>query len=187
MRKLLVVLVTLFLVSPAWSKNIAGVEVAESISNPDGVTLTLNGAGIRKKLFFKIYVAALYLEKGVNDAQAVIGDPGAKRIVMHFIYDEVGKDKIIDGWKEGFAANVDAEKLEKLKPRLASFNTMFDQDMMEGDVITFDYLPGKGTQVKVKGEEKGTIEGEDFQQALLSVWLGKEPVSSDLRSDLLNK
>lgn len=187
MRKLMLIIIVLFLASPVSSKEIAGVMIEDTITNKDGKQLLLNGAGIRKKLFFKIYVTTLYLEKKLQDAESVIKAPGAKRVGMHFIYDKVTKDKVVSAWKEGFKANVAEASLASLQPRIDKFNAMFDQDMVEGDTIIFDYIPGKGTEVSIKGTVIGTIEGKDFNDALLSIWLGDEPVGSDLKKSLLGE
>ena len=186
MRKLFMVITLVFLVHPAWAAKVSGINVEESIVNGDGTSLSLNGAGVRKKLFFSIYVAALYLEKPYKEAQEAIADEGAKRLTMHFLYDEVGKDKLVDGWNEGFSANHDSEELKALQARIDTFNAMFDQSMVEGDLVHFDYLPNQGTKVTIKGSVKGIIEGKDFNDALLSIWLGKEPVGSELRKALLS-
>ncbi len=186
MRRLLFVSVLILFVQPAWSAKIAGVAIEEKITTDEGVTLVLNGAGIRKKFFFDIYIAGLYLEKPEKTAEKVISDTGAKRVSMHFLYKEVGQDKLVEGWNSGFSANLESDKLQTLQSRIDRFNAMFDQAMVEGDLIFFDYLPGKGTRVNIKGQDKGVIEGKDFNDALLSIWLGKEPVGYDLRKDLLN-
>ncbi len=186
MRKLFLVVALVFFVNPVWAAKVAGVAVEEQIVNDDGTALILNGAGVRKKFFFSIYVAGLYLEKPYKNATEVLADTGAKRLIMHFLYDEVGKDKLVEGWNEGFSANHDSKQLEALQSRIDTFNAMFDQAMTEGDLVFFEYLPGKGTKVNIKGADKGIIEGKDFNDALLSIWLGKEPVGYDLRKDLLS-
>ncbi len=40
-----------------------------------------------------------------------------------------------------------------LKARLDGFNKLFT-DVKMGDVIVLDYLPGRGTRVTIKGQEK---------------------------------
>jgi hypothetical protein len=185
MRALFVVLTLLFFVNPLWAMDIAGVEFEEKVVNDAGTPLQLNGAGIRKKFFMKIYAAGLYLENPHDDAAQVLADEGAKRIVMHFIYDEVGKDKIVEGWNEGFSANVNPESLASLQTAIATFNAMFDEDMKADDVMIFDYIPGKGTQVQIKESIKGVVEGKDFNDGLLSIWLGEKPISTDLKKALL--
>lgn len=185
MRALFLAFTLVFLANPSWAKDIEGVVIEEQLVSESGATLHLNGAAVRKKLFFKIYIAALYLANPSAEASSVIADDGGKRIVMHFLYDEVGKDKLVEGWNEGFAANQTAEELDLLQPRIDTFNAMFDEDMVAGDVIVFDYLPDTGTRVTIKGNVKGVIEGKDFNDALLAIWLGDKPVGSDLKKGLL--
>ena len=52
---------------PAPAKEVAGVSLPET-TTVDGKTLKLNGAGLRKKVVFKVYVAGLYLETPSKDA-----------------------------------------------------------------------------------------------------------------------
>ena len=187
MRALIMIFVCLFAVCPVQAVEIAGVNVAEEVVVDDSTSLVLNGAGIRSKFFFDIYIAQLYLEKPEKESSLIIENEGSKRIVMHFLYDGVGQDKIVDGWNDGFAANLDEESKAELQPRIDSFNTMFTDEMKSGDVIVFDYLPGEGTRVTIKDTVKGVIPGKDFNDALLSIWLGEKPVTSGLKNDLLGK
>jgi hypothetical protein len=151
-----------------------------------GQHLGLNGAGLRKKFFVKVYAAGLYLPEKTADAQKAITMPGPKRITMQFIYDGVEAGKITKGWTEGFEKNSTDKQLQKLQSRLNAFNAFFE-DMKKGDRIIIDYLPESGTQVTVKGQLKGVIPGEDFMQALLRVWLGEEPADEGLRAGMLGE
>jgi hypothetical protein len=54
----------------------------------------------------------------------------------------------------------------------------------KGDVIEID-LVGDRVDVKVKGAKKASIVGRDFQQALLSIWLGPHPPNSELKDGIL--
>lgn len=186
MRTAVMIFTLMFLVQPAWAMDVAGVSVMDT-ATVEGTSLQLNGAGVRSKFFFKIYVAELYLEKPGKEAAMVIQDQGIKRMVMHFLYDGVGPDKLVEGWNDGFAANLDSQSKEKLQKRIETFNGMFTDEMKSGDIVLFDYLPGKGTRVEIKGEVKGMIEGKDFSDALLSIWLGEKPVATDLKKDLLGR
>ena len=56
----------------------------------------------------------------------------------------------------------------------------------EGDVIVLD-LSSTGTQVSLNGKVLGTVEGAAFNQALLRVWLGKEPVDEALKKAMLGQ
>ena len=180
------ILVVFMFSVPAVAREIAGIEVPEKVVQADGKELQLNGAGIRSKFFFKIYIAELYLEQTGNDVEKILAFDGGKRMVMHFLYDEVGKDDLVDAWNEGFEANGTAEQLENCGDRIEKFNALFEM-VKEGDQVMLDYTPEKGTSVVIKGQEKGVIEGKDFNDLLLSIWLGKEPVTDDLKEELLGK
>ena len=162
-----------------------------NVSLPDKVTLEgsevelqLNGMGYRTKFVFKIYIAALYTESSVNSRDAVQSLKGPKRVIMHMVHDEVEREKIIDGWNDGFEENNSDEQLEKLQARIDVFNSYFP-DLKRGDVLLYDFIPEQGTRVTINGEVKGMIEGADFYAALLDIWLGDEPADDDLKDAML--
>jgi long-chain acyl-CoA synthetase len=49
-----------FVATPALAAEVAGIKVDEHVKL-ESVELVLNGAGLRTKAFFKVYVAGLYL------------------------------------------------------------------------------------------------------------------------------
>ena len=147
-------------------------------------TLQLNGIGYRSKFFFKIYIGALYTVTRAKTPEEVLSQTGPKRLLMHFLYSEVSREKLVDAWNEGFEENTPAGDLAKLRERIDQFNAMFPA-LHSGDEVVLDYIPGKGTVVTIKGEIKGVIKGEDFNHALLNIWLGDEPADSDLKDALL--
>lgn len=164
---------------------IEGIELPEQVTLLDpGNRINLNGAGIRTKFVFNIYVGALYLKKKSSDVQTILTMPGQKRVSMHILYDEVTKEKLINGWNTGFEKNNDKAAFDKLAQRLKRFNTYFTT-AKKGDVFHFDYLPGIGTEVHINDDVKGMIPGEDFYQALLKVWLGNEPADTNLKNAML--
>ena len=165
------------------AREIADVKLSEQVTI-GGETLQLNGVGIRTKFFFKIYIGALYLPAKQNDAAKILSSNSTNRIVMHFLYDEVEKEKLVDAWLEGFEENTDGKTFSDLQDRLKKFNAMF-VTLHKGDVVLLDYSAGNGTQVTIKNEVKGNIEGADFNKALLSVWLGDEPVTDELKNAML--
>ncbi|HYQ71405.1 MAG TPA: chalcone isomerase family protein [Gammaproteobacteria bacterium] len=164
---------------------ISGTEIPDTLKVPDSTTeLLLNGAGIREKFFVDVYVGALYLEKKMHDPAAILADTGPAGILMHFTYSEVSREKIIDGWKDGLAENLAADRMRTIEPRLKKFNALF-RSVASGDVIRIDYIPGSGTQVRINDEYRGTVAGNDFFRDLLRIWLGAEPASKSLKHDML--
>lgn len=182
--KCIIVWAGLFLLLPsAWAMDVEGVNIPEQVV-VEGKTLQLNGAGMRTKFFFDIYVGALYLAKPSKHAEAVLAKPNSARVSMDIVYGEVDKKKLIKGWNAGFKKNQSKASFTALKERLDAFNRMFI-DLKEGDHINFDFLMNGETHVVIKSQHVGSIEGVDFQQALLAVWLGEKPADSDLKQAML--
>lgn len=157
---------------PALAGSLAGVTLPDSVQIGDRA-LQLNGIGLRKKLFIKVYVAALYLASREANPAAVLAADAPRRGVMRFLLG-VDRGKICEeGWMAGLAANTPnaATDLE------AKFGTLcgYMEDMESGDELSYDYAPGAGTTITVKGKKKGVIEGKDFADALLACWIGPKP------------
>jgi hypothetical protein len=180
---ILAALVLLAAGRPATARVIAGVDVPPAVTL-GSEELVLNGAGIRVKLFMKIYVGALYLKARQTSVDAVLNDPGAKRIVMNFLYKELSTKKLVDAWNTGFTNNSTPAEVKALQERITRFNAMFDT-VHRGDVIRLDYLPDAGTQVWINDTLKGTVAGEDFSRALLKIWLGPKPPDANLKNAMM--
>jgi hypothetical protein len=164
---------------------IAGIELADSYQIGQQ-SLLLNGAGIRSKMFIKIYVGALYLSKNSNSPAAILAAPGAKSMQMTMLYKEVEAEKITQGWSDGFETNLTAVELKSLEDRLKRFNALFST-LRKGDIVRMDYAPDTGTQLSINDKQLGRIEGADFFSALLKVWIGEHPADENLKKGLLGK
>ena len=181
----LVMVATLSLACDANALEVAGVDV------PDTATIgaakekvTLNGAGIRKKYaIVKVYVGALYLQSKTSDASKAISMPGAKRVYLYGLY-KMSAEKLNAALDKGFRSNMDAAKYTAMEPRIKSFMKLFT-GMDKGDEAVIDYTPDVGTKLSINGAIKGTIEGEDFFQALLRVWIGDVPADKGLKKGML--
>ena len=171
-------------VSAAYAVTVEGIHIADKATVGEQ-TLILNGAGVRTKFFFDIYIGALYLPTKTKSAEQAINMEGHKRVLMHFLYDEVSRDKLVTGWTTGFEKN-SKTNLSDLQSRLNQFNNFF-QDMKKGDEVVFDFFQTGVTTVMINGKTAGSIEGSDFQKALLMVWLGKEPADDDLKEAMLGQ
>lgn len=174
-----------FITCHAYALEVADVKLNPSIQLAEE-KLTLNGAGIRTKFFFKIYVGALYLPNKTNDARAIISSSTNKSIIMHFLYSEVSKEKLVDAWNEGFKANLTKSELTALTEKINSFNKLF-VTVKKNDRIEINFRQNDGTEIRLNGKTLGKIAGLEFHQALLKIWLGKNPVTTDLKNALLGK
>ena len=169
--------------SAAFAGELGSVKLPDSIT-VGGKTLKLNGMGLRKKFGFKVYVGGLYLETPSKDAAAILAGDTAKAVTMHFIRD-VGKDKMLDAYKEGFENNA-KDKVAAQKANIDKFLSLVT-DMKDGSEVTYAYDPAKGVSVIAGGKTLGTIEGKEFASAVFSLWLGPKPPSEDFKTGLLGK
>ena len=145
----------------------------------------MNGAGIRKKFFIKVYVGALYLPAKQSDAAAILAADATRRMVMHFVY-SVGKGKIAEAWEEGLEDNVKNASAEVK----ANFKTLASwmEDIKNGQEIVLTYVPGSGTMVAVNGHAKGTLSGKATADAILATWIGPKPaMGDDFKNAVLGK
>ena len=168
--------------------DIAQAKECKGVNFPDqaqveGSNLTLNGLGLRQATMLKVsvYVAALYTAKPLTDPNAILGSDSPKELILQFVRD-VGADDLRKGWEEGFDKNAKGQ-LPALKERIETFKG-WTADIKTGQRLTFVLKPGVGTQVDVNGTVKGTIKGDDFAKALLSIWLG-DPPNPEIKSGLL--
>ena len=179
----LISMITVYGIGAAYGKECQGVNFPEQVQI-DGSTLTLNGLGLRQATILKVnvYVAALYVAKASSEAHALLGSNTPKELILHFVHN-VSDDELKKAWEEGFVHNAKEqlaalqERIEKLKGWMA--------DMQSGQRLTFIHKPGVGIQVEVKGTVQGTIPGDDFATAFLSIWLGPHPPNAGLKSGLL--
>jgi Chalcone isomerase-like len=166
----------------------AAAKVCLGINFPDqaqinGSALTLNGLGVRKATLLKIdvYVAALYVANPSSDPNAILGSNSPMKLILHFVRD-VGAGDISNGFDEGFARSAKAQ-LSALQERIATLEGWMT-DLTTGQRMTFIFRPGTGVQVDVNGTVKGTINGDDFAKAFLSIWLGNPP-NPEIKAGLL--
>jgi hypothetical protein len=156
---------------------------------PDTPQLVLNGAGVRTRFLFKVYVAGLYLQEKAHGAAEALALNGPKRVILTMLRD-LSAQQFIDALNEGFAANNPPADREQYKPQLAALTAIMAslEETKKGDVIALDFVPGSGTRVVVNSAQRGEpIAGDGFYRALLKVWLGDAPVDADLKKGLLGE
>lgn len=164
---------------------VAGVKLDDRVQ-VESRDLVLNGAGLRKRFIFNVYVLGLYLVEKKSDARAAIELSGPKRAAIRMLRD-VGADTFTEALVEGLRANHSEDDFRALEPRVKQLAEVMAalQEAKKGMAISLDWT-GSATQLLVDGKPSGKpIPGEDFYRALLRVWLGDKPVQDDLKKALL--
>jgi hypothetical protein len=171
MRKLILVAAFTLAAVSAGAVTVAGVNIPEQ-ATVNNQNLVLNGVGLRKKAFIKVYTGALYLPSKQSNAAAVLAADAPRKMVMHFVFD-VGAGKMAEAWQEGLEDNTPNASPE-VKTAFKTLSSWME-DIDDGKEIVLTYVPGIGTTVEVNGKNKGTLGGKAVADAILNTWIGPNP------------
>ena len=174
--------------APATALELAGVKI-EDTTQVGTQQLKLNGAGIRYKVIFKVYTAALYMTEKKTTTAEVLALPGAKRVSLVILRD-LSSDDLGQRFMDGIRKNAEVAERAKLVNAMLSFGQMFATipEMKKGDVLTVDWVPGTGVVSQYNGKKIGDIiQDPNFYTALLRIWLGASPADDKLKHALLGE
>ena len=174
MRKLL--LLALLIATPAMAATVAGVTMPETRSI-QGADLVLNGAGLREKYFFDIYVAGLYLPVKTTSSAVVLDGDTVKRLEFEFLLD-LTAEQLGDSMRERLERT---EGAQQHAGTIVGWMTAVEK----GDRMVMHYVPGVGTTIQVGSTVNGPIAGEAVMKALFGIYVGSDPASEGLKRDLL--
>lgn len=166
--------------------DIAGVKVEDS-ATVAGTKLQLNGAGIRYKGPFKVYVGELYTTTKVKSWEELMAAPGPKRLTL-VMTREVEAGPFGKLLTRGMEDNNPKSEMSKLVPGLIRMSEIFTTQkvLVPGDVIHTDWIPGTGMVVTVKGKVQGEpFKEPEFFKAMMGIWLGSQPAYWKLKDNLL--
>jgi hypothetical protein len=183
LRRIAVTMMALLLAVPAFAAEVGGVKLADK-ATVGGQELALNGAGIRTKAIFKVYVASLYVPAKAADLAAVVGK-APRRVQMNLLRN-LSPDQLVDALVDGLKDNNTEAELAAVKAQTDQMVAIMKGfgEVKEGNVVTLDFVDG-ATVIGFNGAAKGTIAGEPFNRALMKVWLGDKPVQADLKKAML--
>lgn len=180
---LLLACVLLLLGSTAQAIEVAGVNLAPEVRVGDQ-TLQLNGYGIRTKFFFKIYVGSLYTSQKVTTTEGALAAPGPKLIRMDFLYGKVEKQKIVDAFADGLVKN---SPQVAAGPAARDFLGWFTSDFVRGDQVDLEIKPDGTVLARKNGKILGMLSDPDLGNAVLLIYLGKDPADRDLKEGMLGQ
>jgi len=168
----------------AQAVEVAGVRVDERI-NLGGRELVLNGAGLRTKVFFKVYVASLYVPQKSTVASSLLESSDPTRMNLRLMRD-LDADSLYSALLDGLKPNLQDGELATMQGFLDQLSALMRRigSIRSGDSITLDFT-AEGLAVSLNGEAKGAIAGARPARRLLSIWLGNQPVEDKLKKALL--
>lgn len=185
---LVVIATALTATGAAGAAEVAGVKLDETIrlANQE---LKLNGAGIRYRAIFKVYVTGLYLSEKKTTVPDVLAAPGARRVVIIPLRD-ISNEDFGRAFMSGIQKNSDRNEKAKLIMQLQKFGELFASipELKKGDVLTTDWIPGVGTVIQINGKKTiDPLPDIAFYNSILKIWLGDSPADSRLKPLLLGE
>ena len=160
----------------------------EPQANVNGEQLLLNGAGLRTKIFFKVYTAGALPEgarpqehRGHGPEQRCprSSRPAARRVSCA---------SFIDSLNDGIKANLQPAKEKAISAGLEALRSLMRSigDVKRATSSTSTIRPDKGTTVhlndKPVGEPIGG--GRALYNAVLAIWLGDNAIDDGLKKKL---
>src|SRR4030095_8481119 len=131
MRSMLALVFILIFGSVAQAATLEGVTLPDT-DTVGGKSVVLNGIGLRKKAFIKVYVAGLYLPAKETSSEKVLSGDTERKVVMQFVRG-VEKYKVCEAWHDGLGNN----SPRKAKALSGNFDTLctYMQDMKTGNQL----------------------------------------------------
>jgi hypothetical protein len=171
------------LAAPVSAAEIEGVDFRDDLDVGD-VRLVLNNVALlRYRVFFRGYVAGLYLGEGVEPES--LFDDVPKRLEISYFWG-IPAHKFTESTISGISANRSAERLRALRPAIEKFNALY-KDIEPGDRYALTYIPGIGTELARNGVPLGTVGGAEFASAIFSIWFGTSPFDQSLKLRLMKR
>ena len=148
---------------------------------------SLQGIALHRELGQDQFLGALYSDTASDDVEVILDPRIAKRMELKVI----ARDGIVAGrfsrmWIEGAAINNSIELLTEQANNMLIFDQMFRGRLEENDHVVIDYLPAKGVDVYLNSILLGNIASDNFLPLLLRSWIGRVPLSSRYRDELLS-
>lgn len=162
---------------------VAGAQLDQAVT-VRGQQLKLNGFGVRKKFFVKVYIGSLYSARRLSTAAEALRDSGDKMIRMIFLHSKVGKEKIIEAFSEGFANN-SPDMVGSLEAK--KFLALFVSDFNRGDVVDLTLGADGSVAASHNGRALGNIASPKLARAVLAIYLGDKPADDSLKLGMLGK
>ena len=169
----------------AWG--VAAFAHAQSFDTPQTVTvegaaapLGRAGQALRVHLLgsFELYTLAVYLDGPAIDRGRLISPdvPKALRIEVRYKDDLTRRRPSID-WQGELVPRLERDAMTLLRGAFAP--------LRYGDVVLVEYVPIKGTTVRINRGVAVSGAHHDLMLAFLDHWIGQQPVSEEVKRSLL--
>ena len=172
----------------AQTTEVAGVKFANTLQ-VGNARLQINGAGVRYKVVFKVYAAALYLTDKAATPEAVLASPGPRHLQIVMLR-EIDANELGKLFTKGMEQNAPREEFSKSIAGIMRMSDIFSsrKKLMPGESFAVEWVPGTGTVILVNGKPAAEpIREPEFYAALMKIWFGPSPADAQLKEALLGR
>jgi len=162
-----------------------GVQLDDS-ATVAGTRLVLNGAGVRKRGYFKTDVTALYLPERRSSADAVYKTNGVRRLVLVLLRD-IPSATISRYFVGDFKQVATDAEFKQVINEVGQMGQIYGNlsRVSKGDVVVIDWIPGSGMNATINGKSMGSpIKNDLFFEIYMRMYLSPS-VPEDFRNALL--
>lgn len=179
---MIIFLLTIFFTNLSYSAELENF-IFENEIKIENEKLILNGLAIRKVTIFniKILVAGLYLTTKSNVPDLILNSISTKEIRIRFMK-PISKEKISKMWSEQLLKRC-IEDCITLKEQANQLGKLMI-DIKPGDLLNFSFFEDH-MKILLSNNDTRKIQGKNLSKALLSLWIGKDPLDEDLKKGLL--
>lgn len=179
--------------APAMAQAVSmeGVDLAPTVT-AYGQKLVLNGAGVRKRGYFKADVTALYLPEKTTSADAIFKLDGVRRIQLNILR-RFTSSTITRIFLADFKDHATEEEFKRLIGPIGQIGAAYAnvKEVVKGDVVNLDWVPGRGWLATHNGRSLNEVDGKPLvindklaYQIYMRMYIG-EGAPPDLRNGLL--
>lgn len=135
-------------------------------------------------MFFKLYDLTLYTDAAPQCSPAELLN-GQHTVRLEFTYlRTIQKDIILESAEKMLKRNLSASEFASIQERIAQLNAAYTT-VRRGDQSVLSYQSGHGTSLEINGHPIMTIPGDDFAPLYFRIWLGDQPICTEMRDQLL--
>ncbi|MFQ3241115.1 MAG: hypothetical protein ACI9A1_001187 [Lentimonas sp.] len=135
-------------------------------------------------MLFKLYDLTLYTD-APKQADLTTQLKGEHTLQLDFTYlRTIRKSIILESAEKMLQRNLSPNEYTSIAERLEQLNAAYTT-VHKGDKSQLSYQKGQGTRLTINGQHIITIAGDDFGPLYFRIWLGKHPISTEMRDQLL--
>lgn len=146
----------------------------------------LNGIASHQELGKEQFIGALFSESISNNADTLLAANQPMRIELKILsQDGISARRFSRIWIDGMAINNNPDILTAQANNIVRLDSFFKGRLVNGDHVIFELTPGRGVDTSVNGVQLGNIKDDKFFSLMLSSWIGKIPLSSEFKDNIL--